>query len=339
MKKEKKQNTLGQRREITQYSAEKHFPLYLADDILILKGVIGLKKIILAAAIFFLLISADNKNAAAESSGYEYTIINGEATVVGYTGEPEIIEVPEYIEGCPVTEVRDNAFYNCHSLKTAVLPDTILKIGHHSFYACYELESVKLPAELEEIGMGCFCGCAALKEIELPETIEIIPDSCFRACTALSEIKLPKGTSIIEKFCFAGCTGLYSAELGDSIAAVGERAFYMCDRLSCVVLPRTCYDIEPQAFGYSCDGNKMTIKTDMTLIGERGSAAEKYAAENGLEFAKSHEAVDAFAEADVMTENRKAPDWVSWAGLAVFGLLTVIAAVISFNGNGKRKLK
>ncbi|MCR4794602.1 MAG: leucine-rich repeat domain-containing protein [Ruminococcus sp.] len=292
-----------------------------------------MKNIILAAAaVFFMFIACGKEAYAEESSGYEYTVIDREVTIVGYKGGPEFIEIPEYIEGCPVTEVRDNAFYNCHSLKEAVLPDTVLKIGHHSFYACYELESIRLPAELEEIGMGCFCGCAALKEIKLPETLEILPDSCFRACTSLSEIRLPRNTRVIEKFCFAGCTGLCSAELGDSIAAVGERAFYMCEKLSCAVLPRTCYDIGEQAFGYSCDGNKMTVKTDMMLVGVNESAAERYAAENGLRFAESHETIDAFAEAVDIEKGRKAPEQVGWYGLAVFGMIGVITVVIFFNG-------
>lgn len=299
-----------------------------------------MKNIIIAiASAVLMLIAVDSTKAAAADTCYEYTIINGEAVIVGYKGEPEYIEIPEFIESCPVIEVRDNAFYNCHSLKGAVLPDTVLKIGHHSFYACYELESIRLPAELEEIGMGCFCGCASLKEIELPETLDIIPDSCFRACTSLREISLPQGTKIIEKFAFAGCTGLESADLGKSLMAVGERAFYMCSKLQSAVLPQTCYDIGKQTFGYTCDGNKMTVKTDMTLIGSSESAAESYAKENGIRFAESGETADVFAESVSIEKSRKAPDWVSWLVLGAFGLLSVTAAVISFYENKIRKLK
>ncbi|WP_028518729.1 leucine-rich repeat domain-containing protein [Ruminococcus flavefaciens] len=299
-----------------------------------------MKNIIIAfVSAIIMLIAVDTVKSAAADTGYEYTIINGEAVIVGYKGEPEYIEIPEFIESCPVIEVRDNAFYNCHSLKGAVLPDTVLKIGHHSFYACYELESIRLPAELEEIGMGCFCGCAALKEIELPETLDIIPDSCFRACTSLTEITLPQEIKVIEKFAFAGCTGLESADLGKSLMAVGERAFYMCSKLQSAVLPQTCYDIGKQAFGYTCDGNKMAVKTDMTLIGSSESAAESYAKENGIRFAESHDTADAFAESVSIEKSRKAPDWVSWLVLGAFGLLSVTAAVISFYENKIRKLK
>lgn len=299
-----------------------------------------MKKIILTVSSALVIFNAaDKETVLAESGGYEYTIINGEATIVGYTGEPEYIEIPEYIEGYPVTEVRDNAFYNCHSLKEAVLPDTVLKIGHHSFYACYELESIKLPAELEEIGMGCFCGCAALKDIEIPQTLDIIPDSCFRACTSLSEISLPHETKIIEKFAFAGCTELCSAELGESLLVVGERAFYMCGKLSCAVLPKSCYDIGEQSFGYNCDGNKMTVKADMIIVGESGSSAERYAEENGLKFAESHETADAFSETLNVEKSNKAPEYVSWIGMGVFGTLTAVVVIISFNEGRKKKLK
>ncbi len=297
------------------------------------------KSIIVFAAFITVLTSSSGKASGTVKSGYEYTIIDGEVTVTGYEGEPEYIDIPEFIEGCPVTEIRDNAFFNCHSLKEAVLPDTVLKIGHHSFYACYELERIKLPSELEEIGMGCFCGCAGLKDITIPETLDVLTDSCFRACASLEQVKLPRRLKIIEKYCFAGCDGLKSVDIGEEVAAIGERAFYMCGRMNCAVIPLSCESIGKQAFGYSCDLDKMPVKTDMVMIGNKNSAAEMYAAENEIDFAENTEAAAAFSQMSGIEKKKTVPEWIGYAGVLVFGILIAIVIVAFFNEIMSKKLK
>lgn len=283
-----------------------------------------MKKINIIITIIFMLLLCGNINAhCAEKDGYEYTLIDGEVTIIGYRGEPESITIPEFVESCPVTEIRDNAFYNCHSLKHISIPDTVLKIGHHSFYACYSLEEIKLPPDLEEIGMGCFCGCAGLVSADLPETLTVLPDSCFRACTSLTEVILPRRLSVIEKFCFSGCTSLRSAETGESLTAVGERAFYMCNRLDSIYLPPSCCTVGRQALGYTCDGNMMLRQTEMLISGEKGSAAESYAAENGLPFEET--AVEAFRSIELIEKDDRERDIFCKFGLLVFAVLTVVA--------------
>jgi hypothetical protein len=306
------------------------FQQFTAAVILVLKEASAMKKIITAIIVMLLLRSAGAFCAhGADKDGYEYTIIDGEVTVVGYVGEPEYISIPEFIESCPVTEIRDNAFYNCHSLKEIDIPDTVLKIGHHSFYACYELEKVTLPSDLEEIGIGCFCGCAGLTAVDIPETLTVLPDSCFRACTSLTEVVLPRKLSVIDKFCFAGCTSLKHVETGDSITAVGERAFYMCSRLSSICVPSSCYSLGRQSLGYTCDGNMMLKQTDMVIDGEAGSAAEDYARENGLLFDEKVTTADAFDIIRQDDQKRKAPVWFMASGGAVFAFLTGIFMYIA----------
>lgn len=296
-----------------------------------------MKKLIIAVlSAFFLLTNSAATAFSAEAVGYEYTIINGEVTIVGYKGEPEFIEIPEFIEGCPVTEVRDNAFYRCSSLREIVLPDTVLKIGHHSFYACYSLEKAVLPVGLEEIGMGCFCGCTELKAIEIPDTIDVMPESCFRACTALRDIRLPLGLKKIESFCFAGCTELRSVNMGDSLVSVGERAFYMCEELECAVIPSSCGDIGEEAFGYSCDGNEI-VKTDMLIVGGEKSAAEVYAEKNKLRFAENDEAVPAFAAVEETAAEDEAPEWFIGLGIVIFGSLILVLTAVAFYGDRRKK--
>ncbi|MCR5599516.1 MAG: leucine-rich repeat domain-containing protein [Ruminococcus sp.] len=286
-----------------------------------------MKKINIIITAMLLFCSSGALSAyGAEKDGYEYTVIDGEVTVTGYRGAPECIEIPEFIESCPVTEIRDNAFYNCHSLRHISIPDTVLKIGHHSFYACYSLEEVTLPPDLEEIGMGCFCGCAGMTAVTIPETLTVLPDSCFRACTSLTEVTLPYKLEVIDKFCFAGCTSLSDITVGDSLTAVGERAFYMCSRLSSISLPQSCTSFGRQAIGYTCDGNMMQKQTNMRIYGTPESAAEQYAEENGLLFAEKEPAEEVFSIIGEIKEVSEENKWLGKLGMAVFGIL--LAAVI-----------
>ena len=132
---------------------------------------------------------------AEEKQDFCYTIINGEASIIGFEGEPEYIVIPAEIEGVPVTEIRDNAFYECRTLKQIILPDSLKKIGHHCFYECSALEGIELPEYVSEIGMGCFSECSSLSYVSIPDSLEILPDSCFRNCTSLTDIIIPQNIS------------------------------------------------------------------------------------------------------------------------------------------------
>lgn len=286
-----------------------------------------MKKLILLVAAAVLTGGTDTDAAETLPSSYDYTIIDGEATIVGYTGKPVYIDIPGFIEGCPVTEVRDNAFYNCNSLKWIKLPDTVERIGHHSFYACYELETVELPEGLEEIGMGCFCGCASLSCAELPGTLRVLPDSCFRACTSLTDVELPMGLETVDKFCFSGCTELRTVETGDCLVNIGERAFYQCREIETIYIPPTVETIGDEALGYDCDGNLLIKQTDLVITGEPCTAAERYARDNGLTFCVGEPSAAAFAE--LRTVDDEVP-FAAWLGLIFFGTIAAVVLWLVF---------
>lgn len=293
-------------------------------DILAFKGVSKMLKysfgIIVAV---FLLFYAGFTAFGAENDGLGYTIIDREAVITGYSGKQTELEIPEFIGCYPVTEIRDNAFCNCRTLKSIIIPDTVTKLGHHCFYACYSLKKAKLPAELEEIGEGCFCGCGALDTVELPDSLEILPDSCFRACTSLSKVRLPKRLTSAGAFCFAGCTGLKEVQTDDELLFIGERAFFMCGKLNEIYIPPTCTFIGKQAVGFTCDGNLELKQMGLLISGERGTAAERYAAENGLRFNATEmtSCIDRHNSAEKSEKNRIRA--ALWSGAGILLILTI----------------
>ncbi len=85
-----------------------------------------------------------------EPDHYEFSIENGEATITGYTGPGGDIEIPDQLDGAPVTIIGSTAFSGNHSITSVVIPDSVIKIasGNWSdgaFSRCTSLTSVTIP--------------------------------------------------------------------------------------------------------------------------------------------------------------------------------------------------
>ncbi len=67
---------------------------------------------------------------------FNYEIINGQVTIYGIYYQTERLEIPETIEGYPVRKISASAFSHEYSLKTVVIPYTVLEIGNSAFEYC-----------------------------------------------------------------------------------------------------------------------------------------------------------------------------------------------------------
>lgn len=263
-----------------------------------------------------------------------YTIINNKATVTGFKGEPEYIVIPGTIEGHPVTEIRDNAFYNCSTLKQIQLPESLTFIGHHCFYGCTSLEGIDLPENVSEIGMGCFCKCSNLSYVSLPSKITVIPDSCFRYCSSLKSVELPENITSIEKFAFSCCTYLDTVELDNSLVSIGDYAFFMCDSLKSLSIPESVTCFGNEAIGYRPAISGHSVIDDLKITCDKDSAAYDYAQSNAIELSYGTESPAAFDSLNNCKLPIDVPDLFFWSGLI---LLT--AALISVFISQRKKKK
>ncbi len=284
------------------------------------------KSLFISAAILFFAAPVECYSAESSESNFTYTIINDEATIIGFTGEPVYIEIPETLEGCPVTQIRDNAFFCCTSLKQISLPSGIKKIGHHTFYECSSLESVALPSQLEEIGMGAFSGCENLTVINIPDTLEALPELCFEECNSLAETVIPNSITTIESNCFSGCDSLSYVSIGSGMTSIGSRAFYNCPAMQSIYLPPSVKKIGEEAVGYRSNNDKSALIEDFTVSGKESSPAEDYAKANGLMFRTS----DGAAQTHLFSsENLRIPLWalilLVGGGIGFFALSCIIA--------------
>ncbi|MGN1338855.1 MAG: leucine-rich repeat protein [Oscillospiraceae bacterium] len=144
-----------------------------------------------------------------------YRIENNEVTITGFNvhfsfdGEveiPEVLEIPDVIDGCTVTKIGDNAFRGT-KLKNIALPEHLYMIGKNAFSAC-TLGSIAFPDSLMSIGVGAFASCE-FTEVHLENTrITVLPEKCFGWCGQLSNIVLPDSLLTIENNAFVECAKL-----------------------------------------------------------------------------------------------------------------------------------
>ena len=89
-----------------------------------------------------------------------------------------------------VTEIRARAFENCRKLKTIhfAANSQLQTIGDWAFYNCHNLRSLVLPEGVTTVGDAAFYGCNYLTEITLPSTMQKVADNAFALCPRMQKM-------------------------------------------------------------------------------------------------------------------------------------------------------
>ena len=200
------------------------------------------------------------------STASELQLVINNGSLVGYTGTPIDVVLPEgitkitYRAFCNarslksisipdgVTVIENSAFDGCCNLVSVKLPDSLTRIGACAFQCCSSLESVSLPNGLTQIGESAFQQCASLQEISLPDTLEKMGKKAFFYCTGLKSVRISGRLTYIERSSFNGCSGIISINLPDTIEEIGPLAFRACLSLASVSLPASLKQVDFFAF-------------------------------------------------------------------------------------------
>lgn len=233
---------------------------------------------------------------------FEYTVVGGNAMIVGYKGKGSEVTVPQTIGGkYTVTAIDDYAFAFSKITKIK-LPDTVVSVGTEAFSYCAELTSVSFGKGLTTLGIAIFANSPKVKSITVSSDNSVyqainnaiytkdgqalvvcatategkftvkdgtvnIAASAFESCEKIDEIVLPASVSSIGNYAFFGCASLTKINLSDSVNAMGESAFYMCKALTEITLPSSIDTIEDNTFAECTSLKNVYLQNGIKNIG------------------------------------------------------------------------
>ena len=236
-----------------------------------------------------------------EQDGIIYVINDNDEVVITDCSDSidkSTISIPDKIDGHPVTMIYYYVFSGLENTKTINIPDSVKVIGAEAFAwsnnlqtiniptsvttidaAAFagnnKLQSITIPDSVTELGAGAFILCENLTNVTLPNTISSIPYGTFAACVSLKKINIPSSVKTIEDEAFS-MTGFTEFTVPDTITSIGAGAFSDCENLVKVTIPKTVTKIVDDIFEGGSE--------DVTIYGEKGSYAEKYANKNDISF-------------------------------------------------------
>ncbi len=220
------------------------------------------------------------------NSEYEYyEDYYGDITITRYNGYQTDISIPSKINGKSVASIGDAAFYNRNILSSVTIPSSVTNIGDNAFWSCDNLSSINIPSGVTSIGNNAFSNCYNLTSITVPYGVKSINDGTFSICTNLTNVNLSYGLTTIGTSAFFNCRSIRSIIIPSSVTSIGESAFLECVSLDSITVPSSVTCIGSNALGYCYDDNwNLQKKYGFIIYGKTGSAAEKYASQNGFKF-------------------------------------------------------
>lgn len=174
-----------------------------------------------------------------------------------------------------VETVSKFTFWDCSSLSDIILPDSVLSIDDGAFWSCKSLESLSFPNGLKTIGDAAFYN-SGIRTAVIPDSTTYIGESAFDSCRDLKLVAINGAVAEIKKETFNSCSSLESVLISEGTVSIADGAFSGCSSLSAVTIPKSVQTISSSAFK-DCGSLKR-------IIGYKGSFAENFAAQNGLEF-------------------------------------------------------
>ena len=168
----------------------------------------------------------------------------------------------------PITEIGDWAFYDCNSLTSVTIPDSVIKIGFCAFYGCSNLATVTIPESVTTIGDDAFHYCYSLTSVNIPDCVTSIGRCAFSGCSSLTSVSIPNCVTTIGELAFYKCSGLTGVTIGDSVTTIERAVFSDCSSLATITIPNSVTTMGDAVFQNCTCLTSVTIGDSVTTIGE-----------------------------------------------------------------------
>ncbi len=196
----------------------------------------------------------------------------------------------KYIIPDSVTSIGEGAFWNCSGLTSITIPDSVTSIGEIAF--CWSVNLTSITVDENNPNYSSKDGVLFNKDLTeiiaypigkegeyiIPDSVTSVEENAFWDCDNLTSIEIPNSVITIGDNAFGNCDSLTSITIPDSVTSIGYEAFRECESLASITIPDSVTSIGEDAFGICSD--------DLIIYGYKGSTAEQYAKDNGIQFAK-----------------------------------------------------
>ena len=205
-------------------------------------------------------------------SNLQYNEYNN-AYYLGNASNPYVILIKAKntsISSCTIHEqtkvIYQNAFYNCSSLTSVTIPDSITSIGYEAFSHCSRslisisvgIENTKyhsarnclIETESKTLILGCMNSV-----IPTDGSVTSIGRSAFSGCRGFTSITIPNSVTSIGYQAFYNCSGLTSITIPDSVTSISGEAFYGCSKLTSITYQGTIAQWNWISKGYNWNNN------------------------------------------------------------------------------------
>jgi len=111
-----------------------------------------------------------------------------------------------------VTSIGSCVFFNCSSLTSITIPNSVKIIGNNAFSGCSGLTSITIPSSVTSIGNEAFRDCNGLKTVMIPNSVTSIGYGAFSGCNIQEVISKIENPFDIDSYSFSENT-FYNATL------------------------------------------------------------------------------------------------------------------------------
>ncbi|NBO71547.1 leucine-rich repeat domain-containing protein [bacterium] len=148
-----------------------------------------------------------------------------------------------------VTIIPTSTFAYCESLTSVSLPNTVTEIHDMAFVLCKQLQSITLPSSLIKIEFGAFGFCVNLRTITIPNSVTEMA-GCFAICIKLESVIFQQGINLknLESSMFFRCISLNSIVIPAGVETIGANCFAGTQSLTSITFPDTITSVASTAF-------------------------------------------------------------------------------------------